>query len=239
VTNVMISVLPGWSVRGAEALADVERVMRHAARLKLDQPNDFDLSTQDTFIEAVGSHQPGDVSRADRDLDIALMVGGSGVMAIMSISVTERTREIGVRKALGARRAEILFQFLTEAALLTSLGGVLGIALGAGLGWAVHACRASRSRCPGGPSRSASASRRRSACSFGMYPAVEKRRASIRSKRSDMSNLARFEVEVSRSLKSRSDPGLWASRARLQTSDLSQTSDFKLLVMESARARRV
>ena len=105
---------------------------------------------------------------------IALMVGGIGVMAIMSISVTERTREIGVRKALGARRAEILFQFLMEAAFLTSLGGVLGIALGSAhrLGGRTG-LPDSPFPCPGGRSRSASASRPSVGIFFGMWPAFK------------------------------------------------------------------
>ena len=94
--------------------------------------------TQDAFLKLWDQISQGTFFALIVISSIALMVGGIGVMAIMSISVTERTREIGVRKALGARRAEILFQFLMEAAFLTSLGGLIGIALGAGIGWAVH-----------------------------------------------------------------------------------------------------
>ena len=135
---VQISVQPRDGVTVAEAMADVERVMRVRHQLKLDQPNDFNMETQDQFLKLWDRISQATFFALVVISSIALMVGGIGVMAIMSISVTERTREIGVRKALGARRAEILFQFLVEAVCLTSFGGVIGIALGAGIGWAVH-----------------------------------------------------------------------------------------------------
>ena len=135
---IQIALVPREGVRQADAIADVERVMRIRHGLKLDQPNDFDVLTQDAFLKLWDQISQGTFFALIVISSIALMVGGIGVMAIMSISVTERTREIGVRKALGARRAEILFQFLMEAAFLTSVGGLIGIALGAGIGWAVH-----------------------------------------------------------------------------------------------------
>ena len=135
---IQIAVVPRDGVSQADAMADVERVMRIRHGLRLDEPNDFDLVTQDAFLKLWDQISQGTFFALVVISSIALMVGGIGVMAIMSISVTERTREIGIRKALGARRAEILFQFLMEAAFLTSVGGVLGIALGASIGWAVH-----------------------------------------------------------------------------------------------------
>ena len=136
--NIQISVLPREGVSQAQAIADVERIMRIRHGLKLDDPDDFDLLTQDQFLKLWDRISQATFFALIVISSIALMVGGIGVMAIMSISVTERTREIGVRKAIGARRAEILFQFLMEAAFLTSAGGLLGIALGAGIGWTVH-----------------------------------------------------------------------------------------------------
>jgi putative ABC transport system permease protein len=136
---IQIALVPRDGVTQAEAIADVERVMRIRHGLKLDQPNDFDVLTQDAFLKLWDQISQGTFLALVVISSIALMVGGIGVMAIMSISVTERTREIGVRKALGARRAEILFQFLMEAAFLTSLGGLIGIGFGAGIGWTVHA----------------------------------------------------------------------------------------------------
>ena len=136
---IQIALVPRDGVPQSEAIADVERVMRARHGLKLDEPDDFDIVTQDAFLKLWDQISQGTFLALVVISSIALMVGGIGVMAIMSISVTERTREIGVRKALGARRAEILFQFLMEAAFLTSLGGLLGIGLGSGIGWTVHA----------------------------------------------------------------------------------------------------
>jgi len=138
ISNVQISVVARDGVDPKDAIAEVERIMRIRHGLRLDEPNDFDISTQDQFLQLWDRVSQGTFFALIVISSIALMVGGIGVMAIMSISVTERTREIGVRKALGARRAEILFQFLMEAAFLTSAGGLLGIALGASIGWAVH-----------------------------------------------------------------------------------------------------
>lgn len=135
---IQIAMLPRDGVPQADAIADIERVMRIRHGLRLDEPNDFEILTQDAVLKLWDQISQGTFLALIVMSSIALMVGGIGVMAIMSISVTERTREIGVRKALGARRAEILFQFLTEAAVLTSLGGLLGIVLGSAIGWAIH-----------------------------------------------------------------------------------------------------
>jgi putative ABC transport system permease protein len=135
---VQISVQPRPGVSVADAMAEIERIMRSRHGLKLDDPNDFNMETQDQFLKLWDQISRATFFALVVISSIALMVGGIGVMAIMSISVTERTREIGVRRALGARKREVLFQFLTEAVVLTSVGGVLGIMLGSLIGFAAH-----------------------------------------------------------------------------------------------------
>ena len=138
ILNIQISVVPRDDVTAEAAMAEVQSIMRSRHGLKLDQPDDFDMFTQDSILKLFDRVSQATFFALIVISSIALMVGGIGVMAIMSISVTERTREIGVRKALGARRTEILFQFLMEAAFLTLLGGILGSALGSGIGLAIH-----------------------------------------------------------------------------------------------------
>ena len=136
--SILIAAVPGEDVTREDATRDVESVMRIRHGLRLDEPNDFDLMTQDSALRLWDQISQVTYLALVAISSIALMVGGIGVMAIMTISVKERTREIGTRRALGARRREILWQFLLEAVFLTAVGGILGIALGSGIGVAVH-----------------------------------------------------------------------------------------------------
>jgi len=117
------------------AMDDVTATLRRMRGLRPGQENTFNLVTQDAILDIWGKVTAVFFAVMIGLSSVGLMVGGVGVIAIMMISVTERTREIGVRKALGATRREILWQFLVEAATLTALGGAIGLAIGGGGAW--------------------------------------------------------------------------------------------------------
>ena len=136
--SVQIAAVPVEGVPREQAMREVEELMRVRHGLQLHEPNDFDLVTQDAILAFFDQITQAAFLALVVLSSIALMVGGIGVMSIMTISVTERTREIGVRKSLGARRVEILWQFLLEAVFLTSVGGVLGIVVGTSIALLVN-----------------------------------------------------------------------------------------------------
>jgi putative ABC transport system permease protein len=127
---MMFSVIPGPDLTVGEAEDRVTAALRAYRGLKPAQDNNFSLVSQDKLLDSFNSITKGFFVAMLALSSVGLMVGGVGVVAIMMISVTERTREIGVRKALGATRREIMFQFLIEAATLTLVGGLAGMILG-------------------------------------------------------------------------------------------------------------
>jgi putative ABC transport system permease protein len=128
------------SAVSASAVPDASEEIRQIMRLRHHTEvgkDDFTLMTQEDFLSLTSQIMGVLTIFLGGIAAISLLVGGIGIMNIMLVSVTERTREIGLRKALGARRRDILIQFLTESATLSVFGGLIGIALGAGLAFLV------------------------------------------------------------------------------------------------------
>ncbi len=117
-----------------DAMEQTRQVMRHARKLRPNEPDNFDFFSSQSLITEFNNMSQGVKIAAFIIGIIALMVAGVGIMNIMLVAVTERTREIGIRKALGARPRSILTQFLLEAVILCNIGGVFGVLLGFGLG---------------------------------------------------------------------------------------------------------
>ena len=116
-----------------EALLDAEAILRQRREVKYGEPNNFDIKTADNFIQEFDSVIGGIGLAAIAISCLGLLVGGIGVMNIMLVSVTERTKEIGIRKAIGATRGSIVLQFLLEAMTLTFFGGIIGVTLAIGI----------------------------------------------------------------------------------------------------------
>ena len=117
-----------------ETIEEVTGILRAVRKVPPGKPNDFEIFTSESLIDTFNDLSRGIKLGAIFIAAISLAVGGIGIMNIMLVSVTERTREIGIRKAVGARRLDILFQFMIEAVILGNLGGLIGIVVGVLIG---------------------------------------------------------------------------------------------------------
>jgi len=132
--SVEIGVKPDSPGLMQKARDEVVSLLRRRRGLAYNDPNDFEIHTQDSLMGVFNNITGAAFAVVIGVASISLLVGGIGIMNIMLVTVTERTREIGIRKALGAKRKDILWQFLVEAATLSAVGGTIGILLGFLLG---------------------------------------------------------------------------------------------------------
>jgi putative ABC transport system permease protein len=166
-----LAVAPLPSVPQQEAMDEVTAALRSLRGLKPGQDNTFAIVTQDKLLDS-WNNVTGMFFLVMMVLSsIGLMVGGVGVVAIMMISVTERTREIGVRKALGATRNAILWQFLVEASTLTLVGGAVGMAIGGLAAFALSRLTPIPAHVPLWSIVAALAASAFTGVGFGLYPA--------------------------------------------------------------------
>jgi len=131
--DAILHIIKAKSNRVQEALEEAEGILRQRRKVKFGEKNNFDIKAADAFIKQFDSIIGGIGLAAIAISCLGLMVGGIGVMNIMLVSVTERTKEIGIRKALGATKSAIVMQFLLEAMTLTFFGGVLGVIIAVGI----------------------------------------------------------------------------------------------------------
>ncbi|NNE98846.1 MAG: FtsX-like permease family protein [Pyrinomonadaceae bacterium] len=124
---IMATAKPG---KNDEALEEIRSILRRQRNVPFDKPDNFGVQTSDQILNQFAAITGGIFLLMVAISSVGLLIGGIGVMNIMLVSVTERTKEIGIRKAIGARRRDIITQFLIEAATLTGFGGILGIIVG-------------------------------------------------------------------------------------------------------------
>lgn len=135
--SLTIAMVPRPGATAEAMKEEVTEFMRVRRKLRGNEENDFGLITQESILDLWRDISSATFLTLLGISSVALAVGGIGVMAVMMVAVTERTREVGVRRAIGARRRHILLQFLSEAAMLTGLGGVMGSLLGAAAAWGI------------------------------------------------------------------------------------------------------
>ena len=120
------------------AIADITDILRRRRQVGFGEKNNFGISSQDALLDIYNQLTGATYLVLTAISAVALMIGGIGVMNIMLVSVTERTKEIGIRKAVGATKFNILSQFLIEAVILTGIGGLIGLIIGEGLSYLIN-----------------------------------------------------------------------------------------------------